>query len=585
MKRKLKICWLPAGSEDLASSRLRCFGIHSNLCKRGYHSRIGYHDDADILVVQKKVDHLVMQRVYQAFRAGQKVIFDTDDLEDAYFGHGQYVDALVETADLITTATEEQKKYIQGKYRPAGEGCSLMVSVLPNPVDYGLNAPIERNHQPAEKLNVVWFGADQNLRSIRTGLERILTSDFCDLTLITVPEKETAKMTAQYANCTVVPWTLGGFVEELGRYDVAVLSHHGNEITQAKSANKMVTAVMCGLPVIASRTPDYEKLARKLGVSDYLFRTDAELMEMLDRFYSHHFRNRYLLATQAGMRDSFNIDTITDLFLEHVARALASVYKRTSDDIFGLVRTISAVHKADGLSFEAIESDPPRSFFQRTTRVLRSPAALRNALERRLANINRTIRSRIRRAQFPLRARLYGLGWKQLIPVDEIRLHVGCGDNRFDGYINIDAVSPEADWNVDLDAIRLPDSSVARIEGYHVIEHLSLLQAKSFLKDAHRLLHPGGKIILEYPDIGKIARLLARADFSPDFLTDHPLGLRGIFGEPKPGMTIYDFHRWGYSCASMRQILKDAGFKHVQFSEGLSHGFPLRDSRVEAEKG
>ena len=585
MKRKLKICWLPAGSEDLASSRLRCFGIHNNLCKRGIHSRIGYREDADILVVQKKVDHLVMQRVYQAFRAGQKLIFDIDDLEDAYFGHGEYVDTLVETADLITTATKEQKEYIQGKYGPAGEGCSLMVSVLPNPVDYGLNAPIERNHQPAEKLKVVWFGADQNLRSIRTGLERILTSDFCDLGLITVPGKETAKMTARYANCTVVSWTLDGFVEELGRYDVAVLSHHGNEITQAKSANKMVTAVMCGLPVIASRTPDYERLACKLGVSDYLFRTDAELMEILDRFYSHHFRNRYLLATQAGMRDNFNIDAITDLFLEHVAQALASVRKRTSDDIFGLVKTIGTVHKADGLSFEATESDPPRTLFQRTTRVLRSPAALRNALERRLKNMNRILRSRIRRTQFPLRARLYGLGWKQLIPVDEIKLHVGCGNNRFDGYINIDAVSPKADWNVDLDAIGLPESSVARIEGYHVIEHLSLPQAKSFLNNAHRVLKPGGKIILEYPDIAKITVMLARADFELDFLNDHPLGLRGLFGEPKPGMNNYDFHRWGYSAANMQQILNESGFKHVRFSEGLSHGFPLRDTRVEAEKG
>ena len=285
-----------------------------------------------------------------------------------------------------------------------------------------------------------------------------------------------------------------------------------------------------------------------------------------------------------ALTDDINMDVITDLFLTHLEALHNSIRNRSSAEIFDLIKTIGIVQTLNDASSAEGRNEPYPGLLQRLFRVIGSPAALRGAIERRLTNLNRIIRSRIRRTLFPMRARLYGFGWKQLIPGDEIKLHVGCGRDRWDDYINIDAASPEADWNAELDAIRMPEASVARIEGHHVIEHLSLQQARAFLQCAYRMLQPGGKIVLEYPDIGKITDMLTRAEFEPDFLTDHPLGLRGIFGEPKPGMNNYDFHRWGYSATNMQQVLSEAGFRHMRFSEGLRHGFPLRDTRVEALK-
>ena len=165
-----------------------------------------------------------------------------------------------------------------------------------------------------------------------------------------------------------------------------------------------------------------------------------------------------------------------------------------------------------------------------------------------------------------------------------IRLHVGCGGDIRPGYVNIDAHDPRADRKLRLEDLDYPDSSVEVIEGYMVIEHLTPAAAGDFVRNARRMLVSGGRLVLECPDILKVSRLCLLFAADVERTESGAFGLRGFFGEPTSHMTSGDFHKWGYTPATMERLLLGAGFASVAMDDGVSHGYPLRDMRATATK-
>jgi hypothetical protein len=161
-------------------------------------------------------------------------------------------------------------------------------------------------------------------------------------------------------------------------------------------------------------------------------------------------------------------------------------------------------------------------------------------------------------------------------------LHIGCGSDLKPGYVNIDEFNPAAERQIPIQELDYPAASVERIEGYMVLEHLSLADARAFLRAAKWMLKPGGSLILEVPDLEKVARLILQFADDPEYLERGAFGLRGIFGEPRAGMTLGDYHKWGYTPSLARRLLGEAGFTDVVIEDGVSHGYPLRDMRIEA---
>ena len=168
-----------------------------------------------------------------------------------------------------------------------------------------------------------------------------------------------------------------------------------------------------------------------------------------------------------------------------------------------------------------------------------------------------------------------------------LKLHLGCGSVYLEGYVNIDVSSNSvADVICDIqDIYKLySKNSVSEIVSIHTISYLRLWEAIDFFKDCYNLLHEGGRLVLEFPDIDKCSGHLIK---SRNDYTNYIEAVRGIYafdlGQIQKRERFITY-RFGWSAWHIEQELKNIGFKNVDCSDGLLHNHKWRDSRVEAKK-
>jgi len=88
-----------------------------------------------------------------------------------------------------------------------------------------------------------------------------------------------------------------------------------------------------------------------------------------------------------------------------------------------------------------------------------------------------------------------------------LRLHIGCGNHRLQGWVNVD-LDPASAADLKADVTRgLPfaDGSVDAILTQHFIEHLTRAEGAAFLTECARLLRPGGLLRVSTPDLARVA--------------------------------------------------------------------------------
>lgn len=85
-----------------------------------------------------------------------------------------------------------------------------------------------------------------------------------------------------------------------------------------------------------------------------------------------------------------------------------------------------------------------------------------------------------------------------------MKLNLGCGQNKLDGFVNIDkypTFSPDLVWDLEQTPYPFDAGSVIEIAARHVLEHLGQ-NPDVFLrviKELHRILAPGGIIDIKVP--------------------------------------------------------------------------------------
>lgn len=170
-------------------------------------------------------------------------------------------------------------------------------------------------------------------------------------------------------------------------------------------------------------------------------------------------------------------------------------------------------------------------------------------------------------------------------------LHLGCGPNPIDGWLNTD-VRP-TDRAVRLDAARpfpLPDAGFDYVFSEHMFEHLDYEEGRSMLHECFRVLRPGGILRLTLPTLDFLIRLYREPEteihrryiewhlerFAPRIYADFAAD-----GNPLPAsLVVNDFmrmwdHRTIYDLSTLREMLTQAGFDRVAVQESGRSSHPF----------
>jgi SAM-dependent methyltransferase len=166
-----------------------------------------------------------------------------------------------------------------------------------------------------------------------------------------------------------------------------------------------------------------------------------------------------------------------------------------------------------------------------------------------------------------------------------MKLNIGAGGRRIEGYTGVDAVQrPAADIIARADNIPLPDSSVDEIMAIHLFEHFYRWECEGVLAEWRRLLKPGGRLVLELPDLIKCCKNIIDGRMVGGKHPDQ-LGHWGLYGDPRES-DPYMAHRWGWSPKTLGALLKANGFTDIRQEPTQWHpaGREFRDMRVVAVK-
>lgn len=170
-----------------------------------------------------------------------------------------------------------------------------------------------------------------------------------------------------------------------------------------------------------------------------------------------------------------------------------------------------------------------------------------------------------------------------------VKLNLGCGDKILPGYINVDVVESRLGFKPDVlcDLHRLmpfEDNSVDEILSVHVVEHFWRWEVVDILKEWVRVLKPGGRMILECPNLLSAAHELLT---NPDVAWGPgPEGQRSMwvfYGDPK-WKDPYMVHRWGYTPLSLARVMHEAGLANLRQEPAQFKLREPRDMRVVGEK-
>lgn len=171
-----------------------------------------------------------------------------------------------------------------------------------------------------------------------------------------------------------------------------------------------------------------------------------------------------------------------------------------------------------------------------------------------------------------------------------MRINVGCGRHVLDGWTNVDVQrSPKAKRDPEIlaqaTAIPLPDGCASEVMAIHLFEHFYYWEAPKALAEWHRLLKPGGLLVLEMPDVKKCAKNLLRLIEGEDIKSLDSLAMHGLYGDPRE-QDPWMGHRWGWTPKTIKPVLKKAGFGSFTEPPTQWHaiGRTLRDFRIEARK-
>jgi predicted SAM-dependent methyltransferase len=169
-----------------------------------------------------------------------------------------------------------------------------------------------------------------------------------------------------------------------------------------------------------------------------------------------------------------------------------------------------------------------------------------------------------------------------------VKLLIG-SRTRYPGWKTLDLVAgAEVDYVGDCEKLaQFAPNSIEALYASHVLEHVPYANLPATLAEWHRVLMPGGKVMVAVPDMNVLAQLFVKPEVKG---ADKVLVMRMMFGGQ---LDDTDFHCIGFDLEILGVHLHLAGFADIRRVSGFGlfedssnqdfHGIPI-SLNVEARK-
>lgn len=137
-----------------------------------------------------------------------------------------------------------------------------------------------------------------------------------------------------------------------------------------------------------------------------------------------------------------------------------------------------------------------------------------------------------------------------------MKLHIGCGKNYIEGWINADLKSKAADIEFDArEKLPYEDNTVSYIFNEHFIEHITQAEGFYFLSECYRILKPKGILRISTPNLWHCVEIYTRGHIHESWADTPCEFLNGAMR--KWG------HQFVYDSNQLASALVKVGFKNV----------------------
>lgn len=148
-----------------------------------------------------------------------------------------------------------------------------------------------------------------------------------------------------------------------------------------------------------------------------------------------------------------------------------------------------------------------------------------------------------------------------------IKINVGAGDQKIPGFTSVDLYDKAADIQADICELPFDSEAVDEIVAYQVIEHVHYAKSQQMFDEMFRVLRPGGKVIVETPNIDVVCRNILEEGLTDKWIYN----LVGEYYRPHDKNRYDDWehhagsiHRNPWNFERLREVAMKAGFRQIK---------------------
>lgn len=153
--------------------------------------------------------------------------------------------------------------------------------------------------------------------------------------------------------------------------------------------------------------------------------------------------------------------------------------------------------------------------------------------------------------------------YKWFLHKENLRLHLGCADKYFVGFINIDSnIFQKTDMWLDIrQGLPFSDQSVVAIYNSHLLEHFYPDECDLVLRECLRVLKKGAGIRIVVPNLRNA--IYAYTENQNDWFNDWPKLYKSLGARFVNLIFCAGQHRNAFDFSHLEELLQDIGFSKV----------------------